>query len=85
MRGRLDRDSQDKWLHINETMPDKRIDVLALQETHLTDFERDNLNILFENTLVIHSTINVTSPGSKGTAIILNKHLTNVNDVKQMP
>ncbi|KAJ7931861.1 hypothetical protein B0H13DRAFT_1593855 [Mycena leptocephala] len=83
MRGRFDSDGQDKWLHVNQMMHDKRIAVLALQETHLIDCERDKMNTLFENTIVIHSSVDPANPGAKGTAIVLNKRLTNVNDVKQ--
>jgi exonuclease III len=83
MHSRFDHDSQDKWLHVNQIMRDKCIAVLALQETHLTDSERDELNTLFENSLVIHSSMDPSNPGAKGTAIVLNKQLTNVNDVKQ--
>ncbi|KAJ6536326.1 Endonuclease/exonuclease/phosphatase, partial [Mycena capillaripes] len=83
MRGRFDRDGQDKCLHINQIMRDKRIGVLAVQETHLTDSECDNLSKLFENTLLIHSTVDAANPGSKGTAIVLNKRPINVNNVQQ--
>ncbi|KAJ7939101.1 Endonuclease/exonuclease/phosphatase, partial [Mycena leptocephala] len=64
-------------------MQDRRIAVLALQETHLTDSERDKLNTLFQNTLVIHSSVDPLNPGAKGTAIVLNKRLTNVTNVKE--
>ncbi|KAJ7301119.1 hypothetical protein DFH08DRAFT_827828 [Mycena albidolilacea] len=80
MRGRFDRDGQDKWLHINQIIRDNRIGVLALQETHLSSADNDKLNSLF---LVIVSTIDPLHPGAKGTASVLNKRLINVNEVKQ--
>ncbi|KAJ7747887.1 hypothetical protein B0H14DRAFT_2162436, partial [Mycena olivaceomarginata] len=60
-----------------------RIGLLALQETHLSSADNDKLNTLFEKNLVIFSTTDPLHPGAKGTVIVLNKRLVNVNEVKQ--
>ncbi|KAJ7081679.1 hypothetical protein C8R44DRAFT_835768 [Mycena epipterygia] len=69
MHGRF-HDGQDKWLHVNQIMRDKRIGILALQETHLSQKDTDNLNSFFERNLAIFSTIDPTSPSGKGVAIV---------------
>ena len=61
---------------------DKRIGVLAVQETHLTGDHVDHLHHLFSKRLHIISTIDETEPNSKGVAIVLNKEITNIHNVE---
>jgi exonuclease III len=65
-------------------MRDKHIGVLALQETHLSQTETDNLNNFFERNLAIFSSIDpeILNPSAKGVAIVLNKQMTNVSNVQ---
>ena len=77
MRGR----GRDKWLHINQIMKEKKIGILALQETHLTDIQTENIQNLFCKRLVIHSSIDTNSSNSKGVAIVFNKEITNTKDI----
>ncbi|KAJ7839471.1 hypothetical protein B0H14DRAFT_3458719 [Mycena olivaceomarginata] len=63
-------------------MRDKRIGVLALQETRLSHTDTDNLNTLFERSLAIFSAIDPANPSGKGVAIVLNKQMTNVGYAK---
>jgi hypothetical protein len=44
--------------------------------------DTDNLNTLFERSLAIFSTIDPSSPNSKGVVTVLNKQMTNVMNVK---
>jgi ribonuclease HI/exonuclease III len=78
MRGR----GTDKWNHINQIMRDHKIGVLALQETHLENKHVDQLHTLFSKRLKIFHTINPEEPNSKGVAIVLNKEITNIQNVK---
>ena len=78
MRGK----ETDKWNHINQMVRDKRIGVLAVQETHLTGDHVDHLHHLFSKRLHIISTIDEAEPNSKGVAIVLNKEITNVHNVE---
>ncbi|KAJ7212735.1 DNase I-like protein [Mycena rebaudengoi] len=63
-------------------MRDKRIGVLALQETYLSQTNTHNLNSFFERNLAIFSTLDPANPGAKGVAIVLNKQMTNAANVK---
>jgi hypothetical protein len=71
----------DKWLHINQIIREKRIAVLAVQETHLTKSEEDNLNEIFQTNLHIISSIDPERPNVAGVAIVLNKKLTASKDI----
>jgi ribonuclease HI/exonuclease III len=77
MRGR----GGDKWLHINQIMKEKKIGILALQETHLTDQQTDSLHNLFGKRLKIINSIEEDSPNSKGVAIVINKEITNSQNI----
>ncbi|KAJ8592571.1 DNase I-like protein [Rhizopogon salebrosus TDB-379] len=80
MRGRWHQ-GMDKWLHINQIVREKRIAVLAVQETHLTKNEEDNLNEIFQTNLRIISSIDPERPNVAGVAIVLNKKLTASKDI----
>ncbi|PPQ76596.1 hypothetical protein CVT26_012786 [Gymnopilus dilepis] len=57
-------------------MRDKRIAVLAVQETHLTEDKVISLENQFERRLKIYNSGDPLQPNSKGVAILLNKQLT---------
>lgn len=69
MRGR----ETDKWNHINQMMRDRKIGVMAIQETHLTNTHTDQLHWLFGKRLHIINTIDEDEPNVRGVAIVLNK------------
>jgi len=60
MRGR----GADKWRHINQIMRDKKIGILALQETHLTDELAEQMQALFSKRLKIIHTIDPDRPNA---------------------
>ncbi|KAG2037391.1 Endonuclease/exonuclease/phosphatase, partial [Suillus americanus] len=76
MRGRW-HNGTDKWLHINQIVREKKIGILALQETHLTKNEEAILNETFQQRLCIISLIDPMHTNAKGVALVLNKQLTN--------
>ena len=78
MRGR----GRDKWLHINQIMKEKKIGILALQETHLSDEQTGNIQNLFNKRLAIFSSIDENSQNSKGVAVVFNKEITNTKNIK---
>ncbi|KAG6824749.1 hypothetical protein H0H92_005933, partial [Tricholoma furcatifolium] len=65
-----------KWSDLNHMLRNDKIDVLILQETHLTDARRDDLNHIYRKRMHILSTINKEQPNAMGVAIILNKETT---------
>jgi hypothetical protein len=76
MRGRF-HNGADKWLNINQIMRNKKIGILALQETHLSPKDVDDVHRLFGKRLQVFATIDPASPQSKGVAIVINKDLSN--------
>ncbi|THU83857.1 DNase I-like protein [Dendrothele bispora CBS 962.96] len=73
----------NKWNHINQLMRDKRIGILALQETHLTEERRDLVEKLFTRRLKIYISSDPENPtGKSGVAIVLNKELTKISGTK---
>jgi hypothetical protein len=77
MRGRGD----DKWNHINQIIREKRIGVLATQETHLNDVHINRIHNLFDKRIKIYHSIDPNQPNAKGVAIVLNKEITNTTNV----
>ncbi|KAG2744731.1 DNase I-like protein, partial [Suillus brevipes Sb2] len=75
MRGRW-HEGVDKWTHINQIMKEKKIGILAVQETHLSKDDETSLNETFNKRLKIISSIDPEHGNAKGVAIVLNKHLT---------
>ncbi|KAI0722997.1 Endonuclease/exonuclease/phosphatase [Earliella scabrosa] len=66
----------EKWLRINQLIRDKKIAVLALQETHLTQERIDNLNELFAATMkVFGSADEQNATAARGVAFAINKRL----------
>ncbi|KIY46288.1 DNase I-like protein [Fistulina hepatica ATCC 64428] len=69
-----DMTTESKWLHINQIVKDRRIGVLAIQETHLTDEHTAELHDLFGKHLRIISSSHPTNPSqAAGIAIVLNR------------
>ncbi|KAF8195167.1 Endonuclease/exonuclease/phosphatase, partial [Mycena galopus ATCC 62051] len=81
MRGRYNK-GEDKWLRINQLVRDRRIGILALQETHLAPDEVENINKIFETRLRVYATLDITAPQSKGVATVVNKEISNIEGIK---
>jgi exonuclease III len=81
MRGRW-HNGADKWLHINQLVKEKKIGVLALQETHLTKEDEDVLNTTPSLRIHIISSINPVHTNAKGVAIVINKMLLGTSGIK---
>ncbi|KIY52644.1 DNase I-like protein [Fistulina hepatica ATCC 64428] len=66
--------AENKWLHINQLVRDKRIGALVVQETHLTDNHVADLHELFGKRLrIIHSSDPANPSQAVGIAIVLNR------------
>ncbi|KAJ7239219.1 Endonuclease/exonuclease/phosphatase, partial [Mycena haematopus] len=77
MRGRF-HNGEDKWMRINQIMRDRKIGILALQETHLSPVDVDDVHKLFEKRLQVYATIDPLAPTAKGVAIVINKEISNI-------
>ncbi|KAG1797202.1 Endonuclease/exonuclease/phosphatase [Suillus variegatus] len=85
MKGRtsthLEQNQISKWTTVNQTVRDKKIGVLCLQETHLTTDHHNQIDTLFSRHLRVLSTSDPIRPGnSAGIAFVLNKEITNTMD-----
>ncbi|KAK0217785.1 Endonuclease/exonuclease/phosphatase [Armillaria fumosa] len=72
---------RNKWKQINEILRDDKIGVLALQETHLTDDYVKDIHDIYNKRMHIYHSADLQQPNAKGVAIILNREITNIQDV----
>ncbi|KAI4517378.1 DNase I-like protein, partial [Schizophyllum commune Loenen D] len=72
-----------KWHRLFDMVRDKRIDILALNETHLDDAAVEKIHDRFGKRLKLYNSPNPESPCAKeGVTIVLNKERTNIQDVQ---
>ncbi|KAK0502754.1 hypothetical protein EDD18DRAFT_1063888 [Armillaria luteobubalina] len=76
-------DPQNKWVHINQEMRDRRIAILIVGEAHLNSERKENINNVFGKLLHIEHSEMQDNPNAKGVAIVLNKRLTNYQNIKR--
>ncbi|KAJ7626816.1 hypothetical protein FB45DRAFT_749551, partial [Roridomyces roridus] len=81
MRGRYHK-GEDKWMRINQLVREKRIGIAAIQETHLSPDDVEDIHKLFGKRLQVYATIDPASPQSKGVALIVNKELLPIEQIK---
>jgi ribonuclease HI/exonuclease III len=63
----------NKWNHINQIMRDEGLAVLVLQETHLTEDRKDELERLFPKLLILASYDHENPSGRAGIAVVIHK------------
>ncbi|KAK0430264.1 Endonuclease/exonuclease/phosphatase [Armillaria borealis] len=66
---------------INEILRDEKIGVLTLQETHLTDEHVKDIHNIYNKCMHIYHSADPQQLNAKGVAIVLNKEITNTQDV----
>ncbi|KAL1745473.1 Endonuclease/exonuclease/phosphatase, partial [Schizophyllum fasciatum] len=83
--GSLQRDHREnKWSGINRLMVEKRIAVLMLQETHLTEESKLRVEAMFSQKLRIFYTSDPAHPTRRnGVAIVLNKRLISAEEARE--
>ena len=84
IKGRRSRDIE-KWMHIPQIMRKKKIGILAIQETHLTDELAQWFNNLFRTNLLLEYSPDPTNRNTRGIAVIINKCLVRTNNIKKPP
>ncbi|KAL1744252.1 Endonuclease/exonuclease/phosphatase [Schizophyllum fasciatum] len=82
--GSLARDHPlNKWGMIHRLMTDKKIAVMLLQETHLTEERKNTIERMFGKRLKIFHSPDPTNPTQRtGVAIVVNKRLASVEGAK---
>jgi hypothetical protein len=78
MRGR----GTDKWNNINQLIREKKIGILAIQESHLSDVHVEQLHKLFHKRMKILHSIDPQRPNAMGVAVVLNKEIMNTQNTK---
>ena len=74
--------ADDKWGAINNLMKNRKIAVLALQETHPTEETQHTIQRRFQNTLRVDHSVDPDEPSTRnGTSIVINKRLIKTADV----
>jgi len=82
-RGSLTGLTNNKWSALQSDMVKENIGLMALQETHLSDEHIEILKRLHGNSLEIFNSNDPENPtGKGGVAFVLNRHKTNIKDVK---
>ncbi|KAI0357400.1 DNase I-like protein, partial [Trametes cingulata] len=80
--GVVNGESRSKWLLLNQLMRDKRIGVLALQETHLDERGAAELRSLFGQSLEVLVSADAVRPtGARGVAFVINKRVLNAKNI----
>ena len=73
-----------KWTAVSKTLRDKKIGLLAVQETHLSDQLADEVSNLHQRRITIINSPSETNPtNSAGVAFVINKEVLNAVEVKQ--
>ena len=68
--------NSNKWNHINQVLREKKIAILLVQETHMTEDRRVQVENLFSRRMKIIASADPDNPTAKaGVAIVLNKQL----------
>ena len=73
----------DKWCAINQILREKKIGILALQETHLNAEDAETVQRLYGRRVhIIHSPDPTNPTAARGVAIVLNRELMDVTNVR---
>jgi exonuclease III/ribonuclease HI len=87
MKGRGETDhlnrpaANNKWLHINQILRERKIGILALQETHMTNELEGKIATLFEKRIFALHSRDPDAPNAKGVSIVINKELLNTENI----
>ncbi|KAG1732699.1 Endonuclease/exonuclease/phosphatase, partial [Suillus occidentalis] len=89
MKGRTSQDlghsNISKWSVIQHVMREKKIGVLCLQETHLTDEHEAQIDALYSRRLRVLNSRDPNRPGTSASiAFVINRELTNANNAESV-
>ena len=71
-----------KWTTIHRVLREKKISILCLQETHLTEAHSRHIESLFGRHLYVLNSAHPDNPGSTaGVAFVINKELVNTHSI----
>ena len=65
--------TREKWQHVNQLLRDRKVGILAVQETHLREDTVHSLHAQFHQRLHIINSSDPEHPNAMGVAVVLNK------------
>jgi exonuclease III len=75
----------NKWSRVRSSMLSRRIGILALQETHLTQQDKQSVENLYSRHLLVFNSAHPDqrrAGASQGVAFVVNKNLVSIEDVR---
>ncbi len=83
MRGGGGGGANEKWMRINQLLRDRKLAVVALQETHLATEKMEDLNELFKASMVILGSPDDQNPtGARGVGFAINTRIVALEDME---
>ncbi|KAL1660580.1 Endonuclease/exonuclease/phosphatase, partial [Schizophyllum commune] len=76
-------DERHKWHDVNRVIRNERINVLGVQETHLTKEQVHEIQEFYGKTMRICASMEDGVTNSCGVAIVVNKSITNISDMEE--
>ncbi|KAF9028477.1 DNase I-like protein [Hymenopellis radicata] len=76
-------DPENKWLHLNQELRDRRIAVMIVGEAHLNSERKKKIDDIFESVMHVEHSEIPGRPNAGGVAITFNKRLTNTDNLKR--
>lgn len=76
IKGRNSSSTMTKWCELCQLMREKKINILAVQETHIDARKREEIEELFQRQMRILTSSDPEYPNVMGVAFILNKQTT---------
>ncbi|KAF5334198.1 hypothetical protein D9611_014502 [Ephemerocybe angulata] len=77
MRGGGLNSSREKWVGVHSLLREESLSILALQETHISDADRREIEKLYKRMRIFNSPDPLHPTSRGGVAIVLNTHKTN--------
>lgn len=83
-KGTLSRNTsgEDKWNSLNQIAREKKIGIIALQETHLTDPDIETIHRLYGRRLQVFHSPSERASTAQGVAIVLNREIVDTKNVQ---
>jgi exonuclease III len=79
----LGKDEINKWKAIRNTMREKKIGILALQETHLDEEMEELVKHKYEKWLLVFSSADTDKPSAAGgVAFVINKEMISIEEIR---
>ncbi|EPT05709.1 hypothetical protein FOMPIDRAFT_1111043, partial [Fomitopsis schrenkii] len=79
---RADTSGTNKWNSINQLAREKKLGLIAVQETHLSQQDVTNIHRIYGRCLLVINSAGENATAAGGVAVILNRELVDTKDVR---